>query len=55
MTVTVRMKTSQEAEAAAQKPEVQRIDEYTVEGHVDRHCDVVKWILVDCLISNLTN
>jgi len=45
MTVTVQMKTSQEAEAAAKKPEVQRIDEYTVEGHVERHCDVVKWIL----------
>ena len=45
MTVTVRMKTSKAAEAAAQKPEVQRIDEFTVEGHVDRHCDVVKWIL----------
>ena len=45
MTVTVRMKATQAAEAAAQSPEVQRIDEYTVEGHVERQCDVVKWIL----------
>ncbi len=45
MTVTIRMKTGQAAEAATQKPAVRRIDEYTVEGHVERHCDVVKWIL----------
>jgi len=45
MTVTIRMKTGQAAEAAAQKPAVQRIDEYTVEGQVERQCDVVKWIL----------
>ncbi len=45
MTVTIQMKTSQATEAASQKPAVQRIDEYTVEGHVERQCDVVKWIL----------
>jgi len=45
MTVTIRMKTGQAAEAAAQKPAVQRIDEYTVESQVERQCDVVKWIL----------
>ncbi len=45
MTVTVRMKSSKLAEAAAQKPNVQRIDEYTVEGRVERQCDVVKWII----------
>ena len=45
MTVTVRMKTSEAAETAARRPGVKRIDEYTVEGHVNRHCDVVKWII----------
>jgi D-amino peptidase len=45
MTVTIRMRTAELAEAAAQKPQVQRIDEYTVEGKVERQCDVVKWIL----------
>ena len=45
MTVTIRMKTAELAEAATQKPQVRRIDEYTVEGKVDRQCDVVKWIL----------
>ncbi len=45
MTVTIRMKTAELAEAAAQKPQVRRIDEYTVEGKVERQCDVVKWIL----------
>jgi D-amino peptidase len=45
MTITIRMKTAELAEAATQKPQVQRIDEYTVEGRVERQCDVVKWIL----------
>ncbi len=45
MTVTIRMKKIETAETAAQKPEVQRLDEYTVEGHVEQQCDVVKWIL----------
>jgi D-amino peptidase len=45
MTVTIRMKTAELAEASAQKPQVRRIDEYTVEGKVERQCDVVKWIL----------
>jgi D-amino peptidase len=45
MTVTIRMKTEELAEASAQKPQVRRIDRYTVEGKVDRQCDVVKWIL----------
>jgi D-amino peptidase len=45
MTVTVRMKTAESAETAAQKPQARRIDEYTVEAKVDRQCDVVKWIL----------
>jgi len=45
MTVTIRMKTAELAENASKKPQVQRIDEYTVEGKVERQCDVVKWIL----------
>lgn len=45
MTVTVRMRLAENAEAAAKKPGVQRIDEFTVEGRVERRCDVVKWII----------
>jgi D-amino peptidase len=45
MTIQVRMTTIQAAEAAAERPGVRRIDDYTVEGRVERHCDVVKWIL----------
>ena len=45
MTVTIRMKTAELADISAKKPRVRRIDEYTVEGKVDRQCDVVKWIL----------
>jgi D-amino peptidase len=45
MTVTIQMKKAETAEAAAQKPGVQRLDEYTVAGHVEQQCDVVKWIL----------
>ncbi len=44
MTVTVRMRSEADAETAAGKPGVERIDECTVQGHVDRRCDVVKWI-----------
>lgn len=45
MTVTIQMKTKESAENASKKPHVRRIDEYTVECKVDRHCDVVKWIV----------
>jgi D-amino peptidase len=45
MTVTVRMKTAEAADKAALKPAVHRVDELTVEGTVDRQCNVVKWIL----------
>lgn len=45
ITVTVRMKTTDAADKAAMKPAVHRVDEHTVEGTVDRQCDVVKWIL----------
>lgn len=45
MTVTIRMKKAELAETASKKPQVRRIDEYTVEGKVSRQCDVVKWII----------
>lgn len=45
MTVTVQMKAAEAATAAAQRPGVRRVDEYTVEGRVEQQCDVVQWIL----------
>jgi D-amino peptidase len=45
MTVTIRMITAEKAEEAGKKPGVKRIGDCTVEGHVERHCDVVNWIL----------
>ena len=51
MTVTLRLKTVEAAEAAeaaaaaAQRPGVERIDMCTVQGRVDRQCDVMKWIV----------
>ena len=45
MTVTIQMREIEKAEAAALKPGVQRIDDYTVECQVAQQCDVVKWIL----------
>jgi hypothetical protein len=38
------MKTVEGAKAAAQKPGVRRIDEYTVEKRVEHQHAVVKWI-----------
>ncbi|MHC4401109.1 MAG: M55 family metallopeptidase [Planctomycetota bacterium] len=45
MTVTIRMTTPDKARAAAQRPGVQKIDQYTVEARVTRQCDVLKWII----------
>jgi len=45
MTVTIRMKTAELADTSAKKPQARRIDEYSVEGKVDRQCNVVKWII----------
>jgi D-amino peptidase len=45
MTVTIRMKTAEAADKAALRPGVRRLDDHTVEGRVDRQCDVVKWIV----------
>jgi D-amino peptidase len=44
MTVTIRMVEAAKAEEASKSPGVERIDTYTVQGRVERHCDVVKWI-----------
>lgn len=44
MTITIQMKEAKSAEAAAQKPNVKRLDECTVETTIERYCDVVKWI-----------
>jgi len=45
MTVSIRFWEADEAATAAQKPGVQRVDDYTVEGRVEQQCDVVKWII----------
>lgn len=45
MSVAIRMATAQKADAAAARPGVRRADELTVEATVERHCDVVKWIV----------
>jgi D-amino peptidase len=45
MTVTIRMTTAEKAEQAAKRAGVTRVDECTVEGRVERHCDVVNWVL----------
>jgi hypothetical protein len=45
MSVAIRMRTADGAEAAARRPGVERTDEFTVEGRVERRADVVKWIL----------
>jgi D-aminopeptidase len=45
MTIAIRMTTPEKAKAAAGRPGVRRVDEFTVETQVERHCDVVKWIV----------
>ena len=45
MTATIQMRTVEAAEAAAQRPGVQRLDEHTVACRLERRCDVVKWIV----------
>ena len=45
MTVTITMASAEKADEAAKRPGVERTSELTVQGRVDRRCDVVKWIL----------
>ena len=44
MTVAIRMTTAQKAEEVAARPGVRRVDEFTVQTEIARHCDVVRWI-----------
>jgi len=45
MTVTIKMATVELADAAVKTSGVERKDELTVEGRVERRADVVKWII----------
>jgi hypothetical protein len=45
MIVTIQMRTAKAADAAAQRPGVERLDEHTVSKRLERRCDVVKWIV----------
>ena len=51
MTVSIRMLQAEDAEAAvAKRPAtVERVDEFTVQGHVERYCDVLAWLSGDGL------
>jgi D-amino peptidase len=44
MTIAVTMRDAADAEVAAQKPSVERVDEFTVQGRAERHGDVMKWL-----------
>ena len=44
MTVTVRMRTMENAARIAKRPGVILLDEHTVEARVGRQCDVQKWL-----------
>jgi len=44
MTVTLRLATPEAAQKLAERPGVQRIDDYTVGATVAQHCDVIWWI-----------
>ncbi len=45
LTVRVRMTTMEAAAKAAERPNVRRIDDHTVEGRVGQQADIVKWLL----------
>ena len=45
MKVTIVWREEEGAEKAARRPNTLRVDEVTVESIVERHCDVVRWIL----------
>ena len=44
MTVAIRMFKAEGAEEVAEKPNVERVDEFTVQCTVERRCDVLKWL-----------
>ena len=44
MTITIRMASAEGARRAMERAGVRRVDERTVEGTVERQCDVLKWI-----------
>ena len=44
MTVAVRMSKAEKAEEIAGRPNVERVDEFTVQCTVERRCDVTKWL-----------
>lgn len=44
MTVTIRMVEAETADEAARRPNVQRVDDFTVQCTVERRCDVLKWL-----------
>ena len=44
MTVSIRMASVEDADKAARRPTVRRVDDVTVEGVVQRRCDVLQWL-----------
>jgi len=44
MTVAIRFVEAADAEEAAQRPNVHRADDFTVQCTVERRCDVLKWL-----------
>jgi D-amino peptidase len=44
MTVTLRLRTMDEAAKVAKRPGVERLDDHTVEARVGRQADVIKWV-----------
>jgi D-aminopeptidase len=45
MTAALRLKSVEAADAAAQRPAVERLDEFTLACRLERRCDVIKWIV----------
>lgn len=44
MTIIIRVKKAEDVEVAARSPTVERLDAFTIRGHAERHCDVMKWL-----------
>jgi D-amino peptidase len=45
MTVAVTLASAERAAEVAARPGVERVDDDTVQARLERHCDVVKWVL----------